>query len=78
MPEMDGFEFVSVLRTSEAWRQIPVVILTAKELTDQDRGRLSGSVVRILEKGAAGENTLLADMRTLVDTLIGAGKQEAS
>ncbi len=78
MPEMDGFEFVSVLRTSEAWRQIPVVILTAKELTDQDRGRLSGSVVRILEKGAAGENTLLADMRTLVDTLIGTGKQEAS
>ena len=78
MPEMDGFEFVSVLRASEAWREIPVVILTAKELTDQDRGRLSGSVVRILEKGAAGESTLLAELGTLVGALIGTGKQEAS
>ena len=67
MPEMDGFEFLSVLaRTRNAWRDIPVMIVTAKDITEADRMRLSGSVVRILrvKRGPATEQ-LLADMRSL-------------
>ena len=37
MPEMDGFEFVSKLRQSDAWQKIPVIVITAKTLTAEDR-----------------------------------------
>jgi signal transduction histidine kinase/DNA-binding response OmpR family regulator len=66
MPEMDGFEFLSVIRHQEAWRDIPVMIVTAKDMTEADRMRLNGSVVRILRKNATSEEQLLADVRSLV------------
>jgi signal transduction histidine kinase/CheY-like chemotaxis protein len=52
MPEMDGFEFLAELRRSAAWRDIPVVIVTARDLTAEDRGRLNGGVERIIQKTA--------------------------
>ena len=52
MPEMDGFEFVAEFRRHEAWRTIPVVVVTAKDLTADDRARLNGYVQKILQKGA--------------------------
>ena len=52
MPEMDGFEFVAELRRNEAWRSIPVVVVTAKDLTREDRERLDGYVRKIFQKGA--------------------------
>jgi CheY-like chemotaxis protein len=66
MPEMDGFEFIVELRKREAWRHIPVVVITAKDLTDDDRQRLSGSVERVLLKGAFTREELLARVRELV------------
>ncbi len=75
MPEMDGFEFLSALRR-EAWRHIPVVIVTAKDLTSEDHDRLNGSVVRILPKGAYAQEELLADVRTLVASSVAARRGE--
>ena len=46
MPEMDGFEFLEKLRGRPDWRDIPVVVITAKDLTDEDRNRLNGGVER--------------------------------
>jgi CheY-like chemotaxis protein len=74
MPEMDGFEFLSALHEREAWRQIPVVIVTAKDLTAEDHERLNGSVVRILQKGAYGREDLLAEVRALLAASIGRRK----
>ncbi len=74
MPEMDGFEFLSALHEREAWRQIPVVIVTAKDLTAEDHERLNGSVVRILQKGAYGREDLLAEVRALLAASIGRHK----
>ena len=74
MPEMDGFEFLSALHERKAWRQIPVVIITAKDLTAEDHERLNGSVVRILQKGAYEREDLLAEVRTLLATSIGRRK----
>jgi CheY-like chemotaxis protein len=52
MPVMDGFDFLIELHANADWRNIPVVVLTAKDLTDEDRRVLSGRVEQILEKDA--------------------------
>jgi CheY-like chemotaxis protein len=66
MPEMDGFQFLDELRRSRAWASIPVIVLTAKDLTPQDHVRLSGNVERILAKGAYTRDEMLAELHRLV------------
>ncbi|MBE7472531.1 MAG: hypothetical protein DPW09_07110 [Anaerolineae bacterium] len=66
MPEMDGFEFLTELRQNAAWRTIPVVVITAMDLTPEDRQRLNGSVTQILQKGAYSRDELLEEVRQLV------------
>ncbi len=66
MPEMDGFEFAECLREKPEWRDIPVVVLTAKDITDADRLRLNGYVEKVLQKGAWSRDALLHDIRELV------------
>jgi CheY-like chemotaxis protein/anti-sigma regulatory factor (Ser/Thr protein kinase) len=68
MPGMDGFEFIDELRSVEAWRAIPVIVLTAKDLTEEDRNRLSKHVERILDKGSNSGEDLVARLRELVGT----------
>jgi signal transduction histidine kinase len=50
MPEMDGFEFLAEMRSRTGLCDIPVVVLTGRELTTQDRNRLNGGVERIIQK----------------------------
>jgi signal transduction histidine kinase/CheY-like chemotaxis protein len=50
MPEMDGFEFLEEMHHRAEWRDIPVLIVTARDLTAQDRNRLNISVERIVQK----------------------------
>ncbi len=62
MPEMDGFEFVEALRENEHWRRIPVIVITAKELTREDHERLNSSVKEVIRKG---KHDLEATLRTV-------------
>jgi GAF domain-containing protein/DNA-binding response OmpR family regulator/anti-sigma regulatory factor (Ser/Thr protein kinase) len=55
MPEMDGFEFMDELRGRPDWQEIPVVVITAKDLTEEDRNRLNGGVERIIQKSNRDE-----------------------
>ena len=55
MPKMDGFEFLDALRRRPDWQDIPVVVITAKDLTDEDRDRLNGGVERIIQKSDRDE-----------------------
>jgi adenylate cyclase len=55
MPKMDGFEFMDELRSRPVWQDIPVVVITAKDLTEQDRDRLNGGVERIIQKSDRDE-----------------------
>src|SRR5262245_14458971 len=50
MPEMDGFEFLRELRKGPAFAEIPVIVVTAKELTAEDFGVLRGQAERIIAK----------------------------
>jgi hypothetical protein len=70
MPEMDGFEFVEEFRRHEAWRAIPIVVVTAKDLSHEDRERLNGHVQKILQKGTHGRDQLLAEVRELVSASV--------
>ena len=70
MPKMDGFEFVTELRKNKAWRNIPVIVITAKEITEQDKAILDSNVEKILGKGLYNNQELLDEVRTLVRTSI--------
>ena len=65
MPEMNGFEFLNELRKQPAWKDVPVVILTSKDLTPAERTHLSGQVEAIIQKGAYGREELLREVRTM-------------
>jgi len=62
MPEMDGFEFAEKLREKKEWMDIPVVVITAKDLTKEDLGRLKGNVESIMQKGSYSKNELLSEV----------------
>ncbi len=70
MPEMDGFEFLRRLQTRSEWKVIPVVVVTAKDLTTEERSALNGHVSRILQKGAYNREELLEEVSRLVITRI--------
>ena len=66
MPEMDGFEFLDALRRQQPRRDVPVVVITAKTLTEEDRKRLNGGVERVVQKNALDAESLLAEVRAVV------------
>jgi len=68
MPVMDGFDFLSQIRRHPEWQRIPVIVLTAKDLTADDRKRLNGRVREILLKGSCGREQLLREVRELIST----------
>jgi len=74
MPEMDGFTFIDELRRRPECRHIPVVVVTAKDLTDEDRHRLQGHVVQILQKGGYSTQRLLDEINGLLSNARELGK----
>ena len=63
MPEMDGFEFLRELRQRSAFADVPVIVVTAKELTAEDIRILSGQTERIIAKDQAYLTELAAAVR---------------
>jgi CheY-like chemotaxis protein len=78
MPEMDGITFVERLRASERNRSIPVLVVTAKEITPVDRQRLSGGVQAIMQSGSMDVSELVSQTRALLSmrTQIEASQQD--
>jgi signal transduction histidine kinase/CheY-like chemotaxis protein len=73
MPEMDGFQVVAELQANPAWRQIPVVVVTALDLTQHDRERLNRGVEHIVFKNASSQRELL----TYVGDLLASARNKA-
>ena len=67
MPEMDGFEFAVRVRRNAEWRLIPIVVLTAYDLSSEDRERLNGHVETILRKAGDSRDAVLHQLRDLLD-----------
>jgi len=70
MPKMDGFEFINVLRQTPQWRSLPIIVVTAMDLTPADYLRINGYVEQILQKGAYNRDDLMQEVRDLVLTCI--------
>ena len=72
MPEMDGFELLGELRQHPEWQNIPVVVITAKDLSDEDRLFLNGSLLlsgcvkRVMQKGHFSLDDLARKVRDFV------------
>lgn len=66
MPEMDGFEFLRKIRNTDAFKDIPVIVVTAKTLTDEDRGFLSEMADRYHQKAALPPSELVRAIDSLV------------
>jgi signal transduction histidine kinase/DNA-binding response OmpR family regulator/putative methionine-R-sulfoxide reductase with GAF domain len=66
MPVMDGFEFVAELRRNPEWRGLPVVVMTSRDVSDDDRRRLNGGVERVLQKASLSREELLRVLREIL------------
>ncbi len=74
MPEMDGFQFISEVHQHEKWQSIPIVVITAKDLSREERIRLNGSVKNILQKGDYSREELFQQVRELMENCIPSGE----
>jgi signal transduction histidine kinase/DNA-binding response OmpR family regulator len=68
MPEVDGFAVVERLRAEPATARVPIVILTAKQLSADDKQRLSGQINYLAEKGDFDREALIELVRSLTAT----------
>ncbi|MFC1680941.1 response regulator, partial [Pseudomonadota bacterium] len=66
MPGMDGFEFIERLRSNPEWASIPLVVVTAKDLSDEERQRLSGQVDIISQKSVSAPEDMLQKLRAAI------------
>ncbi|MEG4856753.1 response regulator [Microcoleus sp. K1-B6] len=67
LPEMDGFELISEIRKSHSGDPIPIVVITGKNLTPAESQQLNGYVERVLQKGVYSCDSLLRDVRSIVN-----------
>ena len=76
MPVMDGFELLAELSKHEQWRDIPAVVITAKDLDNGERRRLNTHVKKIMSKGTYTQKDLPHEVHRLLE--YGAGPHPAA
>ena len=68
MTEVDGFQFLDEMRAGAEWNSVPVIVITAKDLTDEDRLRLNGHISSVLQKGRYRSDELITEVGRVVST----------
>ena len=76
MPEMDGFELINTLRKNPETREIPVVVLTAMDLSNADQMMLASNVTEVLRKGASSRDEVLKIVKDLVESTMNRGSNK--
>jgi threonine synthase len=67
MPEMDGFTLLDRFEDEPALADVPVIVVTAKELTSKEKARLKGRIQSLMQKGSFMDDDLFEEIRSLVD-----------
>ena len=76
MPKMNGYQFLAELRNHDKWRPIPIIVVTAKDMSTEERLALDGYVEKVLPKHALTEEALLTEIQDLIAACVHA-KQPA-
>mgnify|MGYP002626843144 FL=1 len=63
MPELDGFAVVEAMKADPKLKEIPIIVITAKELTHDEKERLDGQIKALLQKGSFMDSDLLNDIQ---------------
>jgi CheY-like chemotaxis protein len=63
MPDLNGFDVVEALQQQPDTAHIPVLVVTAKQITEQDRAKLNGYVSAIVEKAEFDRDRFAAEVR---------------
>ncbi|HWQ83259.1 MAG TPA: pyridoxal-phosphate dependent enzyme [Anaerolineales bacterium] len=66
MPEIDGFAVLDQLKSNPQTAPIPIIVVTAKELTQAEKKRLNGHIHKLMQKGEFMNDELLDEVRALV------------
>jgi threonine synthase len=66
MPEMDGFAVLDALRANPETAEIPVIVASAKELTPEEKSRLTGQIQALMQKGDFLNDEFLEEVRSLI------------
>ena len=69
MPEVDGFEVIGRLKESEGSRDIPIIVVTAKDLAQDEAEYLKGNIERIVRKAALSREQLLNDIKIALEKI---------
>jgi len=62
MPEVDGFAVLEAVKADESTRSIPIIVVTAKDLTAEDRQMLNHRTEALIQKGVLEQEELLEDV----------------
>jgi CheY-like chemotaxis protein len=76
MPKMNGYQFVAELHKHAEWRSIPIIVVTARDISTEERIALDGYVEKVLPKHALTEDALLTEIQELIAVCVHA-KQPA-
>ncbi|MGB5057367.1 MAG: response regulator, partial [Candidatus Promineifilaceae bacterium] len=63
MPGLDGFAIVDAMKKESYLQDVPIIVITAKELSPIERERLDGKIKALLQKGSFMDSDLLSDIR---------------
>jgi len=68
MPNVNGFDVIEYLKRGEETNEIPIIVLTGKELTRKQTQDLNGKVERIMKKGILGMEEILEVVKSTLKT----------
>ena len=71
MPEVDGFEVIRNLKKSKETKDIPIIIVSAKKLTQEEIEYLNNNIEKIIRKGDFSKEELLEDIKRFLEKIEG-------
>jgi PAS domain S-box-containing protein len=78
MPEMDGFQMLEAMRQRQPWQAIPVIVITGKDLNQEEIDRIKLQADQLLCKGALDRENLVAVMRELIASRLNMNEQKTA
>ncbi|HUI31426.1 MAG TPA: PAS domain S-box protein [Candidatus Acidoferrales bacterium] len=66
MPEMDGFEVVEKMYEDEKLKEVPIVVLTAKEVTRDERAKLNSKIKNVVRKEGLTREIILREVNKFI------------